>query len=712
MTLADGVYCMLLRDIIIKSSYESGVDDLVGTFYIPALECAITYDRIAGFFSSSSLSIAAQGVAALIVNGGKMRLLASPRLSKEDVEIINKATATSEEFFKNKLLNNVEVIGNEFEKDHLQALGWMVANKYLEIKLVLPIDEDGKIAEGNELFHQKIGVISDENGDYISFSGSLNESASGWIKNIEEFKVFKEWISGQKDFFESDKRKFDQFWYGKRDYVKVIDLPTAVEDKLITYSDDFSKETFIAKYYTKITPKRKKSIDDNLSLFQYQKKAVDMWIDNGCSMLFEMATGTGKTRTALACVNYLMKRENKLMVVISCPEGTLARQWENNEVKPAGFEFGQSIIVDGTNRKWRNELPTAINKISIGFINSLVIYTTHASSASSDFTMMIKKCPKSVSICFVGDEAHGLGALKNKQALLDRYNYRVGLSATPERWFDDTGTMVLRKFFGDKSFEFSIKDALTTINPITKKTFLVNYHYHPIFVQLSDEELKEYIRLSDRIRKMTKLSKEDEEYQKRMEKLLFERANIQKHAENKLPKLRELLDGLADNAERLLVFVSSEQLLDVMQILKEMHIPAHRFTQAEGTKKCAKYEGLSEREYLVKHFKKGTYKALVAISCLDEGIDIPNADKAILLANSTNPREYIQRIGRVIRQAEGKRNAHIYDFIISPRSAEFIPEELKEFEKNIFEKELLRVSEMAGNAINNAEVQQIIDLMR
>ena len=121
-------------------------------------------------------------------------------------------------------------------------------------------------------------------------------------------------------------------------------------------------------------------------------------------------------------------------------------------------------------------MPSAINQLATDYIDKLIVYTTHSSSSGKDFIEIIGSCPEAIPICFVGDEAHGLGASKNKLALLERYNYRVGLSATPERWFDDIGTQVLRKFFGNKSFEFSIYDALTTINPLTKKTFLVNYY--------------------------------------------------------------------------------------------------------------------------------------------------------------------------------------------------------------------------------------------
>lgn len=704
---------MLLRSLQLKSSYESKVDDLVQDFYVPVLECAANYDRIAGFFSSSSLSVASQGIAALIENKGHMRLLASPKLTRQDAEMIQRVTDAPEEFLEKVMLGDLSTLGSEIERDHIRALGWMLANEYLEIQLVEPLDDKGKVAHGGEIFHEKIGIVRDESGQRISFSGSINESASGWLGNIEEFKVFREWQAGQEEFVAIDETRFESYWNHKNQYVRVTNLPSAVKEKLIAYGDDFNREEYIAKYYRKVKARRSaaQKVDDNLSLFWYQKEAMDKWIANGCRMLFEMATGTGKTRTALACVNHLMKTNKRLVIVISCPEATLSRQWENNEVKLAGFVFDQSVIADGTNHKWRRQLPTAIKKIITGYRNNLVVYTTHSTSCNKDFVSIIEEIPVRVPVCFVGDEAHGLGAFQSKKALIDRYNYRIGLSATPERWFDDVGTSVLHKFFGEESYEFTIADALTTFNPITQKTFLVNYYYHPIFVQLSENELEKYMQLSKRIAKLSQMSKENDKYQDLYENLLFARADIQKNAASKMEALEKLLESIEDT-RNMLIFTSPDQINSVMMLLKRKEIPSHRFTQSEGTKKSERFGGLSEREYIIRNFRKGLYRVLVAISCLDEGIDIPSADKAILMSNSTNPREYIQRIGRVIRQASNKNKADIYDFIVTPDRSGLLPNDLKEFEMKVFEKEVVRVEEMARNAINNAQVQIAIDHMK
>ncbi len=700
---------MSFNAINIRYSYETGNGDPVNEFYVPVLSQAIKYDRIAGYFSSSSLAIASRGVAGLIANGGKMRIIASPHLSEADIQVINKSFDSSQAFFENKFLREIDEIEDEFQRNHIEALGWMIAKGLLDIKLAFVVKKENNEIHESALFHQKIGILQDKQGFQLSFSGSINETASGWLNNIEEFKVFKSWESGQESYLEEDKLKFESFWNGKRPNVRVLDIPKAIKEKLISIGKDFKKEEFIAKQY--VANSNKRTVSDRLSLFFYQQKAVGIWKENEYRLLFEMATGTGKTRTAIACVYETMKLEKKLVIVISCPQGTLSKQWKN-EIDGMGLPLDQSIIVDGTNHKWRKELEEAIKKISVGYNSKLIIYTTHVTGSCADFIKIISNGCKYIPMCFVGDEAHGLGANVAKTGLLEMYKYRIGLSATPKRWFDDIGSSILSSYFGNKSFEFTIGDALSTINPITNKPFLVNYYYHPIFVQLTDDEFDEYLKLSNRIKKISVFSQKNDEYHKRLESLLFARANIEKNAKNKYTALNEII-GDGKKVKDAIIFTSDFQISEVLLMLSSKGIIAHRFTQEEGTSPEIRYNGKSERQHLIEKFKDGTYQALVAIKCLDEGIDIPSASTAVLMASSTNPREYIQRIGRVIRQASGKTRAHIYDFILEPNLERIKNPEFIEFEKKIFEKEMNRVEDMSINAINNADVLlKISDKMR
>lgn len=693
---------MSYKNISIKSSYETGEDDLLESFYIPVLENAVRYDRIAGFFSSSSLAIASKGLAGLIKNNGRMRLIACPQLQKDDVQIIKQACENKISLLEEHLVKSIDEIEDVFENNHVKALGWMLSKGLLEIKIAIPSKTNVNSLSNDTskgIFHQKVGILHDCEGNKISFSGSINETASGWIDNIEEFKVFKSWIPEQNNYLSHDIKKFDEFWNNDRSNVRVIELPNAVRNNLINRSKDFDVSTIDIKMYKK--SKKNKRLKDDLSLFFYQKQAIQKWKNNNCKLLFQMATGTGKTRTAIGCIVDCLSISNKLLIIVSCPQGTLSLQWKR-EIEDLNLGIDYSAVIDGTNRNWKNELEELILKVAIGYYDTAIIYTTHTTCSKSEFTDRVVKKSHKMKTLFIGDEVHGLGAAKTRQGLLPEYDFRVGLSATPTRWFDESGTYLLEKYFENENFEFSISDALSTINPLSGKTFLVNYYYNIEFVQLTDDELQGYKMLSSDIRKLKLCKKKSEEYAERIERLLFKRANIIKNATNKYNKLEEILNSM-DSIEDLIIFVSSEQINKVLKTLSDMKIPAHRLTQAEGTISDVAYGGLTEREYIINKFKEKKYKALVAIKCLDEGIDIPSASKAILMANSTNPREYVQRIGRVIRQHKDKKTAFIYDVSIEPTYSRINDEDTKVFEKMVCEKERIRLEEIALNAINNAE---------
>lgn len=697
-------FILSFKNIDIKSSYETGENDLIGEFYIPVLENTVYYDRIAGFFSSSSLAIAAKGIVGLIKNKGKMRILACHKLSKMDVEAVNYALLNPEKYLEDNLLKELKVCEDLFEQQHVNALGWLVANQLLEIKIAF-VYEDKNLCIEEALFHQKIGIMHDKDGNIISFSGSINESASGWLKNIEEFKVFKSWKQDQKEYLESDIKKFEEFWNLRRKNVKIYDLPNAVKNKLIDFAEDFDVESVTAKQY-----KKKRIYDNNqnkLSLFYYQKEAINKWKNNERSLLFQMATGTGKTRTAIGCIVDILKSEDKIIIIVSCPQGTLSLQWRD-EIEKLNLGIEKSYIIDGTNKNWKRDLKELILKMDIDYYESVIIYTTHKTCSKKEFIENLNSCPKKIKILFIGDEAHGLGSVVYRKGLLEIYDFRIGLSATPSRWFDESGTTILENYFGNNSFEFSIADALHKINPLTQKTFLVNYYYKLSFIELDDYEIEKYRKLSNEVVRMKKFNKKSDEYAERLENLLFKRSNIIKNANAKYKELEKIIDEV-NNIKDLIIFVSNEQINDVLKILSKKKISAHRLTQNEKTISDIKYGGKTERQDIINKFKMGYYKVLVAIKCLDEGIDIPSASIAILMASSSNPREYIQRIGRVIRQAPNKKQSIIYDISIKPCMERLGIKELAEFEKLVIQKERNRLVDISSNAINNAEALSLIN---
>ncbi|ORT99294.1 DNA-repair protein [Anaerovibrio sp. JC8] len=701
-------------ELNLNPSYDSGVDNILWDFYIPVLSKANQYDRIAGFFSSGALAVAAKGIERFILNGGKMRLVTCPRLQGKDIKVLNDSLDDLDNVIYRDFIKSYDEIEDKFEKDHIKALGWMIANGLLEIKIAIVCKNNMLCSEYevNELgiMHQKVGIFYDQAGNIISFSGSNNESASGWLDNTEEFKVFRSW-KGDGAWITGDVRKFNSFWKKERKDVIVKDLPVAIKEKLIEESKDFEPSYIANKKYPPkstipvVTPK----IKEKLELFYYQEEAVEKWKNNGRKLLLQLATGTGKTRTAIGCIKIVLLDNRKPLIVVACPQVTLSGQWKA-DIDKLDIPVDKSLVINGNVHGWPNTLQKELLKLSVGLYKNIIIYTTHQVCSSTKFLGVIESSKFTrIKKFFIGDEVHGMGAAKTRNGLIDGYDYRLGLSATPQRWFDDAGSNLIFEYFGNDSYEFTIRDALNNINPVTGRTFLVNYYYHPCFISLTETELQEYKKLTDKIIKIGRYASDNDDF---LQMLRFQRANIEKNAENKYEKLENILGELGNEITDTIIFVSDAQIDEVIRLLGKHHIACTKFTQEQGTIPMDKYDGLSERDYIIKLFKERKYQVLVAIKCLDEGIDIPSADTAIIMASSTNPREYVQRIGRIIRQAPGKRQANIYDMILKPDLSVFKDERLIECETRIFDKEILRAEDLSENALNNVSIYNLLQKIR
>lgn len=703
---------MSFKDLHIKPCYESGIDDIIEDYYVPVLGSAIRYDRIAGFFSSTSLAVAARGIADFIVNGGRMRLITSPRLNGEDIEIVKKIVADDTSLMPSDFGLDLDNIENEFERNHVKALGWMLASGLLEMKLAIVFNDDGSICDNETisekgLFHQKVGILKDTEGNEMSFSGSINETASAWVNNDEEFKVFKEWTDAR-EYFERDRKRFNEIWNGERKNVKVYNLPSAIKSNIVHYSLDFDKESISLNKYRTIRL-RNFNFKSDKNLFFYQADALNKWKANNYKLLFEMATGTGKTRTAIAGIKYLNQIKKRLITIITTPQNTLSKQWKN-EVDAQKLTFDESVIVDGSVSQWDRLLVKLLLKNGAGMADHICLYTTHNTASSDKFTNAIQQNIQiGTDILFVGDETHWLGAHKFQHALLPCYKYRIGLSATPSRWFDDVGTAKLVAFYGNANFEFTIKDALTEYNPMTGKHFLVNYHYNISKVSLDEDETEQYKDISAKISKLWNLKENNSDTALILERLIEKRANIIRNASAKYNQLKVILDELQSKGriENLIIFVSPQQIIEVLNILASREIIFHKLTEKEGTKAEKRFGNKSEREHIISKFKSKGYQAIVAIKCMDEGIDIPTADVGILMASSTNPREYVQRIGRIIRQSPNKHSAELYDICVD--TLHFVGDDYAELERKIRAKEQIRLKEIAANAINSIDALKIIN---
>jgi superfamily II DNA or RNA helicase len=691
-----------LQSVAIRSTYDSDEDDILNDFYIPCLSESTEYKRLAGFFSSSSLAVAALGIQNLLLNGGNIKIVVSPNLTEQDLRVIVVAKTDPVDYLAMQFEKDILSIENEIIKDHVAALGWLIAKGQLDIKVALPQTfESSPYQNGNSrhsLFHQKVGILVDKYGNCLSFSGSINETFSGWQANIEEFKTFRSWIEGENTYLANDVMKFDKFWSNKAKGLRVIDIPDASRQNLIDLAPPDVSNINIARHYKRRTKKR-------VLLFEHQKEAIQSWLEHGKRGLFEMATGTGKTFAAIGCIEQLIGKE-KLLVVISCPLSHLVRQWQR-EITNFGLDYDKLIIADGSNPVWRHQFADGISDLEIGNTKTLILITTHTMLGKPDIIKILKTNREDVKAMLIADEVHGMGSEKRLPSLSTEFDFRLGLSATPKRWFDELGTKQIYEYFGDVIFSFGLSDAINTINPITGNTYLTPFTYQIEKVELTDDELDNYAQLSQKISKLWHSESNKQDREEHLKNLLFLRADIIKNAVLKYDKFQEIIrdQNLHDHT---IIYCSDEQIDLIMNFLADQKISAHRFTMEEGTVPNERFAGLSERDYLLSRFSEGEIQILVAMKCLDEGVDIPPARNAILLSSSGNPREYIQRIGRVIRSFPGKKKSKIVDLLVIPDSRGFSAE-LIAAEKKILGKELNRLKEIAVIADNNAEVFRKLD---
>ncbi len=652
---------MGLRDINIRSTYKSGVSDAnpIDDFLIPCLGQSVRYDRLSGYFSSRIFSLAADGLAEFLTGDGKMRLLMSEKVTKEDFEALANHYETdsgNERLNFSDFLDDLPKLASEIERAHFDAMCWLLRQGRLEVRVVAYVQDE---ASTGPIFHPKVGVFTDSSGDSISFSGSVNETAAGWTGNIEEFKVFRSWEDGTRDFVKSDQANFEFFWDGgaSPDFA-TLPLPDALKAKILELApEDVPNLKRLKRNVIEKTP--------SWGFRDYQIQAIESWFQHGRRGIFSMATGTGKTKTARGCITRLLETK-QCLVVVSAPYQHIARQWQ---VELAGFK----PLYVPTNG-WQEKLTLALQEKTLGWHDSIVVVGVQNTLASSNFASFLNEAEALFDeILFVGDEAHGLGASAFRSALNPIYTSRLGLSATPTRYFDEIGTKVLLDFFKPETgvsvedstiFEFDTTKALAWRDPITGQRALCDYEYHARIVKLTPAEQEAYDGFTAQIGKFQGRDLSPEE-QGILENYLFQRAAVIKTASAKISLLRDLLTRDIENLNNTLIYCyDNDQLSEVARVLFELGITYRRFTGEEGTKEEAEFGGLSERDYILKNFGLGLTGVLLAIKCLDEGVDVPRAERAYILASSGNPREFIQRRGRLLRPHAEKPFARIFDILV------------------------------------------------
>jgi superfamily II DNA or RNA helicase len=703
---------MALKDIVIKQEYRSFHDDIVKDFYIPILKQSVIYKRAVGYFSSNVLNQIADGIVALANNNGNIQLVASPFLSDDDIEAIKKGYELRN-IMKQAIIREMHEVKNPFEEKRLNILANLIADDVLDIKIAYT-----ETRSSMSMYHEKMGIIADKEENTIAFSGSMNESQNALMNNYEVIDVWCSWKSEEQSNKVNGKNiAFTSIWNDTEPNIRIVDFPELKQEILDRY-----KRTAIRNYSFLeigefeqpteeiISKSWFKKPDNYPNYFEYQLQAMNVWKEHGYRGIFDMATGTGKTLTALGALELLCNEINNCLgVIIVCPYQHLIEQWAE-DIKA----YGVNPLICYSAYDWKKQFKYALSDYACGATTNFCIITTNDTLATEYFQKEVDKLRGNV--CLVVDEAHNFGATRQLQCMKEVFNYRLALSATLERRYDEYGTNKLLEYFGEKCIEYSLKRAI-------RDEKLTPYYYYPIPIYFESDELEEYNELTEKIVKILINNGSDKnKLPEAAEILLIKRARIVAAARGKLKALYDIIkeeyindshilvycgattvknssykEGIADNEER-------RQISIVVDMLgNDLGMRVRKFTSEESSK---------DRELIKSDFADGDMlKALVAIRCLDEGVNIPDIKTAFILASSTNPKEYIQRRGRVLRKAPNKSFAKIYDFITLPRSLDKpLPTGANlNSEYSLIRREYERMEDFACLAENTSDVIKLQD---
>lgn len=691
----------MLSDLNLARRYnaKSRGTNVISDFFAPALGESVSYDRLTFSFSSGALAAASRGIAGLVANNGKMRILAAPELSEADYQAILKASAESRTKIFEELATNaveeLEELANHIRRNYLSALSWMLRSKRLDLRFAFSIGSFGGKTEEEGIFHPKVGVLRDSEGNGVSFSGSINETLSGWTRNVEHFKVFKSWLPSDSEHFADDVETFSSYWYSPSENgIQFVDISDPLERTLVRNAP----EEFPAKVLIEFE-QRQAPIQSDVQMRDYQVQAVRAWADAGFRGILEMATGSGKTFTAANAVKTIRDTLGPVNVIVVAPNQSIASQW-----KSALKEFRPLLLTE--EKDWATKFEQQINDVVLGIRPDFTIVSVINRSSGGKFLSELEALSaNSKETLLIADEVHNFGAAKFRKALDARYTHRLGLSATPIRPFDEDGTNVILDFFGGTVFEFSIADALKWEPPPGQNPILCPFDYTPVWVELTEEELEKYRNLSLKVARSYHSSQGSQGTRRSGYGPATQRAEVLKLAANKVPALKKELEARMPVKQAIIYCQEGQQVLDVVEILRGLRLRYSVFDGARGATPEKSLGGLSERESILQAHSRGDLDVLIAMNMLDEGVDLPSARLAFLLASSGNRKEFVQRTGRVIRWSKTKSDAEIVDFLADPAlNLESLPGADRRRFARLILKEIRRIVEYATPARNSLEV--------
>lgn len=664
------------------------------------LPLACRYKRAVGYFSSSVFETASDAFREFFSRQGRIEVVCSHVFSDDDLTALHQSLYNPPDVGK---------VDSEFDFDwnrpriRHQALAWAIRNNRMAIRIA--VLTKGRIGS---IYHEKIGVIDLKDGRTITLEGSANESANAFVHNFERLLVHESRPSHWPDTIRHD---FESLWANQTLGLKVVSLHQAFVEGLLQTRNRDNVEINETTHFKQRQQQMNVPIEilkrpPRLELREYQQRATDAWFDAGGQGIYSMATGSGKTITALATAEALYQRVGgPLVIIIIAPYLNLVDQWIEEARK-----FGLSPInCSGDSASWVPIVETAIFLNQTGLRPILSLVTTNTTFSLEPFQRLLDRL--AVRTLLIADEVHNLGARHLRRKLPARISLRLGLSATPTRWMDTEGSRAVADYFGKTVLNFDLKDALAGPNAA-----LCPYTYHPILVALDDDEIEEYMAITKQLARCM-LSPNPDNLSDLALALLLRRSRLVACAKGKLPAFARAFEPFRKTYYNLVYCGDGRTEIDVAspgisgqiseydvirQVDAVTRLLGHDF-EMNVSKYTAETDPMHRRAIL-SDFERGDKQALVAIRCLDEGIDIPKVRRAFILASSTNPRQFIQRRGRVLRKAEGKEKAEIFDFVVVPPMEQVQPgtPEFKTL-RSLVEREMQRVVEFAKLAINGPQ---------
>ncbi len=697
--------------------YSSDEAPIPLEFYLDILpKSKVIYLKL-GYFSSKAIQVLSYGFAQFIYNGGVIKIITNHFLYKNDMELlendnISKSKAINEQFINDLKWIHSSLSGNS--QHFFNCLKYLVKQDKLEL---IPV-----VLRPNRMAHYKQGIFIDDSNNIVFIDGSCNFTANGLLENGENLSICRSWGS---DFEKSKvnkkrsdieliiKKKNNNYSYLSKSHIlnavssigEDKNINELLDNELKILKIDHYKEhikNILLRHGDILTEQIKKNklipkFPFNSSPRDYQIEAYELWKKNGKQGIFAMATGTGKTITSLNCLLNEYLESGSYQAIIVVPTKILLNQWNEEALS---FNF-KNIILVSSEYDWKPLLSELLTSLFFKKNNNFIVIVTYSTLGSDYFSRQLKKFPSKT--IFIADEAHNIGSTRIKKLLPElKFDKRIALSATPKRAYDPDGNELIEKYFKSSepyTFSFSMEKAI-------KEDILCEYEYYPHIVSLNDEEMYEYAEISKKLLKYFDFDTKQLKKIKAVEILLQERKRIIHKASDKLRVFQKVIKEHAiKNAELKYTFVYAPEgsdndgnnLLDLyMHILEKKHPSSKAYPYTHHT---------ANKDEIMKNFEEGYTDVLFSMKCLDEGVDIPRAELAIFCSSTGNPRQFIQRRGRVLRKHKDKIISIIHDLVVIPPRSSVA--ELYQIEKNLIRSELIRVVHFASLAKNYYNAMEV-----